>query len=279
MIPEFVDPPQPDADEVGPAPAPPAESESEGAAPSGPGTAPPMGAGMLPGDDPEPSMLRFPPPRRPPWSGVGLFVGAGVTFSAALTEQIIGHVLVKRRCIDPFAEQAAVSTSEDGEAQAEDFGEALLKCAPGILPAFALRVHSDLGLLATIGLAAAGSALRAQRDAHDDAFSDRPPPNKFALQASGVGLIGLGVVTWLTTGAISWGVLASCRTARCATRARLTAFTTRDTGAVMIAAGSGMLAYAMAHRRAYDRFFRDRAMSVGMSWMPGGPGLTLTGRF
>lgn len=204
-----------------------------------------------------------------------------MTFSAALAEQIVAHVLVKRRCIEPFANppEPDPMSPDEANSEAEDFGEALLECAPGVLPAIALRVHSDLGLLATIGLASAGAALRAQRRAYDDAFGDRRPKAMLGLRAGGISLIGAGVVTWLTTGAASWGLLASCRTARCATRARLMAFTTRDTGAVLIAAGAGMLSYAIAHGRAYDRFSRDRALSVGTAWVPGGAGLSLSGRF
>jgi hypothetical protein len=40
-----------------------------------------------------------------------------------------------------------------------------------------------------------------------------------------------------------------------------------------------MLTYAIAHGRAYDRFFRDRMLSVGTTWLPGGAGLSLSGRF
>ena len=280
--PAVVEPPQPDV--PGPAPAPEAETKAAaaGPAPAGPGAAPTMGAELLPGDEARPPMLRLPPPRRPPYSGVGLFIGAGITFSAALSEQIVAHILVKRRCIDAFASQSTpdADTTDEAEEQARDFGDVLLECAPGVLPAVALRVHSDIGLLATIGLAAAGAALRAQRSGYDDVFGDKPAKPMLALRATGVTLIGTGVVTWLTTGALSWGVLAGCRTARCATRARLMAFTTRDAGAVLIAVGSGMLAYAVSHRRAYDRFYRERALSVGLTTMPGGGGgLSMTGRF
>ena len=241
------------------------------------------GAERLPGgdDEDERPVLRLPPPRRPPYSGVGLFVGASVTFSAALAEQIIAHVLIKRRCIEPFAAQAGndATTPEEAEQEVRDFATALVQCAPGVLPAVVLRVHSDLGLLATMGLASAGAALRAHRNAYDDVFADRPARRMLGLRIAGVGLLGTGVVTWLTTGAASWGLLGACRDARCATRARLMAFTTRDTGAVLIAAGAGMLTYAIAHGRAHDRFFRDRALSVGAAWLPGGAGVSLAGRF
>ena len=170
---------------------------------------------------------------------------------------------------------------DPGQAQseAEDLGSALLRCAPGVLPAVVLRVQSDLALLGTIGLATAGAVLRAQRRAYDDVFGDRPARPMMGLRVAGISLIGTGVVTWLTTGALSWGLLATCRDTRCAARARLMAFTTRDAGAVLIAAGSGMLGYALAHRRAYDRFVRDRALSVGTTLLPGGAGLSLSGRF
>lgn len=242
----------------------------------------PVGAEPLPGgDEDERPMLRLPPPRRPPYAGVGLFVGASVTFSAALAEQIVAHVLIKHRCIEPFAAQAGndATTPEEAEQEVRDFADALVSCAPGVLPAVVLRVHSDLGLLATMGLASAGAALRAHRKAYDDVFADRPAHRMLGLRIAGVGLLSTGVITWLTTGAVSWGLLGSCRDAKCATRARLMAFTTRDTGAVLIAAGAGMLTYAIAHGRAHDRFFRDRALSTGLTWLPGGAGLSLSGRF
>lgn len=284
--PEIVEPPQPSAT-VGPAPEPPPDDASPSNDNDGKKTtradssrgrdlAPPIGAGLLPGDEPARPVFRLPPPRRPPYSGVGLFVGAGISFSTALAEQIVAHIMIKRRCIEPFANDVA---ADDPDEEAENFRDALVGCAPGLLPAVALRVHSDIGLLAMIGLASTGAALRAQRDAYDEVFADRPPRALLGLRAGGASLVGFGVVTWLTTGAVSWGLLARCRTARCATRARLVGFTTRDTGAVMIAAGSGMLAYAISHRRGYDRYFRERAMSLGATFLPNGGALTLRGRF
>jgi len=239
------------------------------------------GADPLEDEDDERPRLRLPPPRRPPYSGVGLFVASGVTFSAALAEQIVAHVLIKRRCIEPFAAQAGIDamTPEQAEQEARDFADALVQCAPGVLPAMVLRVQSDLGLLATIGLASAGAALRAHRKAYDDVFADRPARPMLGLRIAGVGLLSTGVITWLTTGAVSWSLLGSCRDAKCATRARLMAFTTRDTGAVLIAGGAGMLMYAVAHGRAHDRYFRDRALSLGATWLPGGGGVSLSGRF
>lgn len=237
-----------------------------------------MGAEPLPGgDEDERPVFHFPPPQRPPYSGLGLFIGSGITFSAALSEQIVAHVLVKRRCIDPIANPS--DPVDPQQSEAENFAEVLLDCAPGVLPALALRIYSELGLFATIGMASAGATLRGRRKAYDDAFADRPAPPMLGLRIAGISLIGTGVVTWLTTGALSWGLLATCRDAKCATRARLIAFTTRDTGAVLVAAGSGMLAYTLAHRRAYDRFIRDRALSVGTALLPGGAGLSLSGRF
>lgn len=232
-------------------------------------------------EDDRPRPLRLPPPRRPPYSGVGLFIGGGVTFSAALAEQIVAHRLIKRRCIEPFAAQAGndAMTPEQAEQEVRDFASALVSCAPGVLPAVVLRVHSDLSLLATMGLASAGAAMLAQRHAYDDVFADRPARRMLGLRIAGVSLLGTGVVTWLTTGALSWSMLAKCRDAKCATRARLVAFTTRDTGALLIAAGAGMVTYAIAHGRAHDRFFRDRALSLGAAYLPGGGGLSLSGRF
>ena len=271
--PEVSEPPSPGPSESAPAKAEPKKTGERSVARGG--------AEPSEDDDDERPRLRLPPPRRPPYSGVGLFVASGVTFSAALAEQIVAHVLIKRRCIEPFAAQAGIDamTPEQAEQEARDFAEALVRCAPGVLPAMVLRVHSDLGLLATIGLASAGAALRAHRQAYDDVFADRPGRPMLGLRLAGVGLVSTGIVTWFTTGALSWGLLASCRDAKCATRARLMAFTTRDTGAVLIAAGAGMLTYAIAHGRAHDRFFRDRAWSMSAAWLPGGGGLSLSGRF
>ncbi len=46
-----------------------------------------------------------------------------------------------------------------------------------------------------------------------------------------------------------------------------------------VAAGAGMLAYSFGHRRAYDRVLREHLLSVGTAWVPGGAGLSLSGRF
>jgi len=279
-----MEPPQPEAG--GPAP------EETGDTPDGTktkkrrrgtGEAPSMdGDGLLPGEAEESGpVLRFPPPVRPPYSGTGLMIGAGISFAAALSEQIVAHVLVKRRCIEPFAASQQPDTENPDEVrnEAEDFSQALIECAPGVLPAVALRIYSEFGLLTMIGLAAGGASMRARQRAYDDVFADRPGRPMTGLRIGGASLIGVGLVTWLTTGAVSWGLLASCRDAKCATRARLTAFTTRDAGAVLVASGAGMLAYSFAHRRAHDRFVRDRLLSVGTAYIPGGAGLSLSGRF
>lgn len=237
--------------------------------------------GRLPGPADERPVIRFPPPTRPPYSGTSLMIGAGLSFSAALAEQIVGYVLVKRRCIDPLGQATPSDPMDPDEArdEAEDFGQALLQCAPGVLPAVALRIYSDVGLLTAIGLAAGGAAVRARQQAYDDVFADRPARPMLGLRIAGASLLGVGVLTWLTTGAASWGLLASCRDTDCASRARLMAFTTRDAGAVLTAAGAGMLSYSIAHRRAYDRTLRERLLSIGTAFVPGGAGLSLSGRF
>jgi hypothetical protein len=148
-----------------------------------------------------------------------------------------------------------------------------------VLPALALRVNSDLALLATIGLAAGGGALRGQRDAWDDVFGTPKPRKIGGLRIGGIALIGTGILTWFTTGAAAWGVLGKCRTSRCANAARAMAFSTRHVSAVLVASGAGMLAYAEAHRRHTSRYARDKAMTVQpvVSW--GFAGLQLTGSF
>lgn len=275
--------------------APTAGPESEPAAPLG---------AELPGGEP-PAAPRLPPPPRPPYRGTGLFIGAAVTFAVAVSEQAVAHVLVKRRCIDPVqreleAMEAAmndpvdptVDMDGDGvpdileiDSDAERAGELVVDCIPGVVPALALRVHSDIGLLATIGLATAAGMLRARQRAYDDAFGGRARARLVAHRISGISLIGTGVVTWFATGAGSWGWLSSCKSAQCAGKARILNFTMRDASALMVAAGGALLGYAEAYRRNYDRFERERAISggpsisVGPSLSPGGAGLTMTGRF
>lgn len=216
-------------------------------------------------------MFRLPPPERPFYGGTGLFIGAATTFVIALSEQIVAHVLVKRRCIDPIANGEIEDTA--------DFGQIFSKCAPGVLPALALRVHSDIGLLATIGLVAGGGALRGQRDAWDDVFGTAKPRKVAGLRWGGVALIGVGIVTWFSTGAGAWGMLGKCRTGRCANAARALAFSMRDVSAVMVASGAGMLAYAEAHRRHTSRYQRDKLMTVRPMIGFGFGGLSLSGSF
>jgi hypothetical protein len=201
-----------------------------------------------------------------------MFIGAGVAFAVAITEQIVGHVLIKRSCIDP----AGRGDFDD----VEDTGEVVAACAEGVVPAVVLRVQSDLALLATIGLAAGGAALRGKRHAFDDAFgTPAKRPSHRGLQGGGIGLVAAGAVTWLTTSAVAWGLLTRCETSRCANRARVTAFSTRSLSAVMVASGAGMLAYAESLRRNGVRYRRERAMSIGPALGATHMGFTLTGRF
>ena len=288
---DIVEPPQPPA--AGP-PLP--EPSANPPAPVGPGLAPTMdspGAAPAQEADGPPQRWRLPPPKRPPYSGTGLFIGAGVTFAIALTEQIVAHVLVRRRCIDPFADELAMTEDEDpvvidpmdpperidptGGA-GEDIGEITAKCAPGVIPALALRVHSDIGLLAMVGLASAGGSMRGRTQAWDAVFGDKPYKDSARGRIAGISLIGTGVVTWFSTGAASWGWMASCKDARCVRSARILNFTMRDASALMVASGAAMLAFSETRRRATSGFERDRALSFGMSRIPGGGLLGLSGR-
>jgi hypothetical protein len=205
---------------------------------------------------------------------VALFVGASVTFAAALSEQIVAHVLVKRRCIDPIAAEKF-----DDIEDAEVLGEVVAKCIPGVIPAIALRVHSDIGLLASIGMAAGGAILRGRRLAHDDVFGGGPERDFRGLRWGGVSLIGLGVLTWFTTGGASWGMLAGCKSGKCATTARALNFSMRSTSAAFVAAGAGMLGFSEAYRRNREKFFRDRALSLFPTIGPQHAGLSLHGTF
>lgn len=201
-----------------------------------------------------------------------MFIGAGVAAAVALTEQIIAHRLVKTRCIDPIG-RGEVDT-------AEDVGEVFQQCAPGVLPALALRVHSDIGLLAAVGLATAGGMTRGNADAYADVFD--PPGRRrtvAGLRIAGISLIGAGVVSWLTTGAAAWGVVGNCGSARCVNSGRLMGFITRDLSAAMVASGGGMLGFAETYRRRHDSYTRDRTLSIGPTLSVQGAGVRVGGRF
>ena len=264
-IPQADAPPQPEVGGPPPEDAP-TEAPAERKEPEAPLDPP-----ELPGDEVEDRRPRIPPPERPPYRGTGFFIGAGVTFGIALAEQIVGHILVKRQCIDPIGRGEFEDT--------EDVGDIFAGCAPGVLPALALRLHSDLGLLATIGLVAGGAILRGQQDAWDDVFATPKPRKLKGLRVGGISLIGAGIVTWFVTGATAWGVLGKCTTARCANAARAMAFTTRDVSAIMVASGAGMLGYAEAVRRHTSRFVRDKALSAGPVLTPTFVGFSLRSRF
>ncbi len=260
-------PPQPEA--PGPMPGPTDAPKTQTPAPSGPTAAPRIGESDAAA---APPAFVMPPPERPPYRGTGLFIGAGAAFAVALTEQIIAHRLVKTRCIDPIG-RGEVDT-------AEDVGDVFQACAPGVLPALALRVHSDIGLLAAVGLATAGGMTRANADAYGDVFD--PPGRRrtvAGLRIAGISLIGAGVVSWLTTGAAAWGVVGSCDTARCVNGGRLMGFITRDVSAAMVASGAGMLGFAETYRRRHSGYTRDRALSIGPALSRNGAGVRLGGRF
>lgn len=270
--PAFVPP-----NEVPPQPEPttgPPPRDGAGASPS----MRPRGEPTLPGGDEAPAK-KLPPPLRPPYRGIGLFVGAGVTFAVALTEQIVSHAIVKRRCIEPVAEQAEMTDPFDDDTDAEEIGNAILQCVPGVLPVVALRVNSDLALVAMIGMATAGAILRAERAAYDDAFAGRINRRIPKLRGAGVGLIALGAVTWLTLGPASWGVLAKCDDAKCAGGARVMGFTSRTIGAAIVAAGAGMLGFAEGYRRKHEHFSRERALLWAPSFGRGMVGVTVQQRF
>jgi hypothetical protein len=233
----------------------------------------------LPGGDDEMPVKKMPPPLRPPYKGIGLFTGAGVMLGVALAEQIASHIIVKRRCIEPAAEQAAMTDPFDDDSDVEDVGNAILKCVPGVLPVVALRVNSDLALVAMIGMATAGAILRAERIAYDDVFAGRMSKRIPKLRGAGVGLIAVGAATWLTLGPASWGVLAKCDDAKCAGRARAMGFTTRTIGAALVAAGAAMLGFSESYRRKHEQFNRERALLWAPMFGRGLAGVSVQQRF
>lgn len=261
------EPPQPTV------PAPRAPRDGEGASPR-------MGPAPLPGGDPEVEPAKkLPPPLRPPYRGIGLFVGASVSFGFALAEQIVAHVIVKRRCIEPVAEQAAMTDPFDSDTDAEEVGNAVITCVPGVLPVVALRVNSDIALLAMIGMATAGAIYRAERVAYDDAFASRKQARISRLRGAGIGLVAVGALTWLTMSPAAWGVLAKCDDAKCASRARVMGFLTRDAGAVLVASGAAMLGFSETYRRKHEHFSRERALLWAPTFGRGLVGISVQQRF
>lgn len=282
FVPPNAEPPQPEPATNGPPPR------------DGAGASPPMrddrgrddrgrddrGRGdRLPGGDDDTPVKKMPPPLRPPYKGIGLFTGAGVMLGVALAEQIASHVIVKRRCIEPAAEQAAMTDPFDDDSDVEDVGNAIIKCVPGVLPVIALRVNSDLALVAMIGMATAGAILRAERIAYDDVFAGRMSKRIPKLRGAGVGLIAVGAATWLTLGPASWGVLAKCDDAKCAGRARAMGFTTRTIGAALVAAGAAMLGFSESYRRKHEHFNRERALLWAPMFGRGLAGVSVQQRF
>lgn len=226
----------------------------------------------LPGEESDPaSLFRMPPPERPPYGGVGMFIGSGASFAIALGGQIIGHSLLKRSCIDPAGR---------GEFDDEDAGAVIGRCAQGVVPAVVLRVQAGIALFTTVGLAAGGAALRGRRDAFDDTFSGTNKGRRVpALRAAGIALLGVGAASWLTGAAVAWSLLPRCGTARCANTNRVVALTTRSLSAAIVSAGGGMLVYSEAYRRNASLYRRERAMSIGPDLGRHHLGLSLGGKF
>jgi hypothetical protein len=272
--PVYVEPPQPDVATVPPPAAAPAESNEP--APSSNRRVPLPDADKA---EEEAAVKKMPPPSRPPYRGIALFAGAGAMFAVALAEQIASHVIVKRRCIEPVAKQAEMTDPFDDETDAEEIGNAIIECVPGVLPVVALRVNSDLALVAMIGMATAGAILRADRTAYDHAFAMKRNAKIARLRGAGIGLIAVGATTWLTLGPASWGVLAKCDDAKCATRARAMGFSMRDVGAVFVAAGAAMLAFSETYRRKHEAYSRERAILWAPAIGRGYAGISLMQRF
>lgn len=265
-VPELVDPPGKPSEQE---PLPPFQPAPGSAPPPGPSASPPP-PGTIPGEPPPPNLSFLPPPSRPPFGGNGLFIAAGTALGLAIVEQIVGHVLLKRNCIDRVAGKVF---SED-----EDLNRVLRRCGPSAVPALALRVHSDLALLAMIGLVSGGAVLRGRQAAHDHVFANAPAPH-VRLRYAGIGLIGGGVLTWLTTSTGSWGWVGHCRTPGCVSGARIFGFAMRDVSAIMVAAGAGMLIYSEAHRRNSERHRRETGFGIQPAATASFFGLSASGRF
>ncbi len=212
----------------------------------------------------------LPPPERPPHSGVGLFATAGVLFALAVVEQAVGQVLVQRRCIDPL--EGMVLTPED-------LDDAVFTCTSGVLPAFILQIHAGLNIVGAMALTAGGGGLRAERDAWDDVFKAERNRAHAKLRGTGVSLIAGGFGVWLTSSAVTFGLMVRCNTGGCVRRNRITGFVIRDVGFAMMTAGVGLLTYGEIYRRRRGLFDRERRMTLSPMAFGEGGGFVVGGRF
>lgn len=240
----------------GPAP-PPAPAEPEPAEPAmttpvapepEPEPAPVVAQGPAPGptvpvdEIPTPHDLRAPPPR---WDGRGLLIGAGVmgVVNVGLAGARLGLSL--------------------GEVTADKEMARLILTA----------VATPIDLAAGIGLAAAGGYYRGRQSGYRSAYDLKPKNNARAFTGSGVTLLVMGVVAWIS----AWTPWQGDVTIDARGNGTLVVETL---GSLLLMGGSGLVAYGVSwnkHTRLYGRSVRRVALRPAAS--PGFAGVRLSGRF
>ena len=232
-----------------PEPAEPAEPEpAEPAAPVEPEPEPVLAQGPAPGptvpidEIPTPQGLRPPPPR---WDGRGLLIGAGVmgVVNVGLAGARLGLSL--------------------GDVTADKELARLMLTA----------VATPIDLAAGIGLAAAGGYYRGRQNGYRTAYDLKPKNNAKAFTGSGVTLLVMGVVAWIS----AWTPWQGDATIDARGNGSLVVETL---GSLLLMGGSGLVAYGVSwnkHARLYGRSVRRVALRPAAG--PGFAGLRLSGRF
>jgi len=193
-------------------------------------------------DIPTPPDLRAPPPR---WDGRGLLIGAGVmgVVNVGLAGARLGLSL--------------------GEVTADKEMARLILTA----------VATPIDLAAGVGLAAAGGYYRGRRNGYRTAYDLKPKSNARAFTGSGVTLLVMGVVAWIS----AWTPWQGDVTIDARGNGTLVVETL---GSLLLMGGSGLVAYGVSwdkHARLYGRSVRRVALRPAAS--PGFAGLRLSGVF
>lgn len=194
------------------------------------------------------------PDPRPLGGGVGLSLGAGAALTTSIGLQVVAHMLVRRRCLDPL-----VSSENPGIDRA-----AIARCVadePGLVAA---SVGGGLGMLASVGLAGGAGWARGGSASR----SDRTP--RRGARAVGAIFVALGLSTIIT----STAQFGECATSQCHSDMRIVDLVVRNAGALLVAGGTGMLTHDRRLRGS-----RTSRVKMNLEVKPTMVGVSMTARF